>query len=64
MTQTEAEKRACMKYQAKLKAFTIRLKPDEMARYKAAADKQGLSFRSFVITAMDKATDSPIRENK
>lgn len=56
MPLTEAEKKACKKYQAKLKAFTIRLKPDEMARYKAAAERQGLSFRSFVITAMDKAS--------
>ena len=55
MALTEAGKRACKKYQAKLKAFTIRLKEADMERYKAAAERQGLSFRSFVIAAMDKA---------
>lgn len=55
MAQTESAKKACMKYQAKLKAFTIRLKPDELARYQEAAKRQGKTFRSFVIAAMDKA---------
>jgi predicted DNA binding CopG/RHH family protein len=52
---TEADKRACKKYQAGLKAFTIRLRPEEMDRYKQAAEKAGLTFRSFVLSAMDKA---------
>lgn len=55
MTMSEADKRACKKYQAGLKAFTIRLKPEEMERYKAAAEKKGMTFRSFVLSAMDKA---------
>lgn len=55
MPMTEADKRACKKYQAGLKAFTIRLRPKEMEKYKQAAEKAGLSFRNFVLSAMDKA---------
>ena len=55
MPMTEADKRAQRKYQATLKAFTIRLKPDELELYKAAAEKRGLTFRNFVLSAMDKA---------
>ena len=53
---TEAEKRACAKYQReKLKSISIRVKPEELARYKAAAEKSGMSFRAWIIAAMDKA---------
>lgn len=55
MPMTEADKKAQRKYQATLKAFTIRLRPEEMERYKEAAKKSGMTFRSFVISAMDKA---------
>jgi len=55
MPMTEADKRACKKYQAGLKAFTIRLRPEEMEKYKRAAEKAGMTFRSFVISAMDNA---------
>ncbi len=55
MARTEADKRAQKKYQATLKAFTIRLRPEEMERYKQAADKAGMTFRNFVLSAMDKA---------
>lgn len=55
MARTEADKKAQKKYQASLKAFTIRLRPEEMERYKQAADKAGMTFRNFVLSAMDKA---------
>lgn len=55
MPMTEADKRACKKYQAGLKAFTIRLRPEEMDRYKQAAENAGMTFRNFVLSAMDKA---------
>lgn len=51
---TEAEKRACAKYQReKLKSITIRVKPEELERYKAAAKKSGMSFRAWMMSAMD-----------
>jgi predicted DNA binding CopG/RHH family protein len=55
MAQTEAGKRACKKYQRTLKAFTVRLKPADLERYQEAARKQGKTFRSFILSAMDKA---------
>ena len=55
MAQSEAGKRACKKYQAKLKAFTIRLKPDDLTRYQEAARRQGKTFRNFILSAMDRA---------
>ena len=52
---TEAEKRACLKYQRSLAQFSIKLKPDELQRYKQAAEQAGMSFRAWVLSAMDKA---------
>jgi predicted DNA binding CopG/RHH family protein len=55
---TDAEKRACAKYQRnKLKAITIRVKPEELARYKDAANKAGMSFRAWIMTSMDMAIE-------
>lgn len=56
---TEAEKRACTKYQReKLKSISIRVKPEELDRYKAAAQKSGMSFRAWILMAMNKAIDN------
>lgn len=55
MPMTEADKKAQRKYQATLKAFTIRLRPEEMERYKRAAENAGMTFRNFVLSSMDKA---------
>ena len=55
MAQSEAGKRACKKYQAQLKGFHIKLKPEQLDRYKEAAARKGLTFRSFVLSSMDKA---------
>ena len=55
MAQSEAGKRACKKYQAQLKGFHIKLKPEQLNRYKEAAARKGMTFRSFVLNAIEKA---------
>lgn len=55
MARTEADKRAQRKYQATLKGFHIKLKPEQLDRYKEAAAQRGMTFRGFVLSAMDKA---------
>ena len=52
---SEADKRAQKKYQAQLKGFHIKLKPEQLERYQQAAQKKGMTFRGFVLSAMDKA---------
>ena len=52
---TEAQKKACLKYQKKLGQISIRLPKDELKRYKEAAQKEGMPFRAWVLQAMDKA---------
>lgn len=52
---TEAEKRACLKYQKKQGQINIRIKPEILAKYKAAAEKANMSFRAFVLMALEKA---------
>ena len=49
---TEAQKRAALKYQKSLGQFAIRLPKQELARYKQAAQKAGMSFRAWVLRAM------------
>ena len=49
---TEAQKRAALKYQKKLGQVNIRLPKEELKRYKAAAEKAGMSFRAWVLSAM------------
>lgn len=51
---TEAQKRAALKYQKKLGQFSIRLPKPELTRYKRAAEKAGMSFRAWVLSAMEK----------
>lgn len=55
MATSESQKRANKKYHEKLVAFTIRMKPDELERYKKAAETAGQSFRGFVLAAMNAA---------
>jgi predicted DNA binding CopG/RHH family protein len=52
---TEADKRAQKKYQATLKSFNVKLKPEQLERYQQAAQTKGMTFRGFVLAAMDKA---------
>lgn len=56
MATSEAQKKATRKYQASLKTFTIKLKPEVLERYQQAAKKQGKTFRNFVLSAMEAAT--------
>lgn len=55
MAMTEAQKRAVNKYQKTLGQFSIRIPKEELERYKQAADKAGMTFRAWVLNAMDKA---------
>jgi len=52
---TEAEKQACLRYQKKLAQINIKLKPEDVAKYKQAAEQAGMSFRAWILQAMDKA---------
>lgn len=52
---TEAQKRAALKYQKTLGQFAIKLPKQELARYKAAAEKAGMPFRKWVLAALDNA---------
>lgn len=52
---TNAQKKACLKYQRSLGQFAIKLPKQELARYKEAAEKAGMPFRAWVLNAMDKA---------
>lgn len=52
---TDAQKKASMKYQKENQvAITIRVRPEERARIKAAAEAAGESFRGFILDAIDK----------
>ena len=55
MARTESEKKAQKRYQAQLKGFHIKLKPEVLERYQQAAARKGMTFRSFVLSSMDKA---------
>ena len=55
MARTEADKRAQKKYQSTLKGFHIKLKPEVLEKYQQAAAQKGMTFRSFVLSSMDKA---------
>jgi predicted DNA binding CopG/RHH family protein len=52
---TAAQKRAALKYQKSLGQFSIKLPKQELERYKQAAEKAGMPFRAWVLSAMDKA---------
>ncbi len=52
---TAAQKRAALKYQRSLGQISIRLPKQELARYKQAAEQAGMSFRAWMLQAMDKA---------
>ena len=52
---TAAQKRAALKYQKTLGQFSIKLPKQELERYKQAAEQAGMSFRAWILQAMDKA---------
>lgn len=53
MAMTEAQKRAALKYQRSLGQISIKLKKSQLEAYKAAAERAGMPFRAWVLTAMD-----------
>jgi predicted DNA binding CopG/RHH family protein len=53
MAMSEAQKRACSKYQKTLGQISIRLSKDQLEIFKSAAEKEGMTFRSWVISAME-----------
>lgn len=55
MPRPEAVKKAQKRYQATLKGFHIKLKPEVLERYQQAAARKGMTFRAFVLSSMDKA---------
>jgi predicted DNA binding CopG/RHH family protein len=55
MAMTDAQKRAALKYQRSLGQFSIKIPKQELERYKQAAEKAGMPFRAWVLSAMDKA---------
>lgn len=55
MAMTDAQKRAALKYQRSLGQFSIKIPKPELARYKRAAEKSGMTFRAWVLTAMNDA---------
>lgn len=52
---TNAQKKACLKYQRSLGQISIRLPKQELARYKEAAEKVGMPFRAWVLSQLKKA---------
>lgn len=56
MAMTEAQKRAALKYQKTLGQFSIKLPKTELEHYKKAAEKTGMTFRAWVLNAMNNAS--------
>ena len=55
----EAQKKATVKYLDTLKEIRFRVKPDEFARFEAAASKAGYSsMRQFYLAAILKMVES------
>ena len=50
---TEAQKRAALKYQKTLGQISIRLPKDELRRFTGAAQKAGMPFRAWVLSALE-----------
>lgn len=52
-THKEQFRNNAKKYQSKLASFTIKIKPAVYNSYKAAAAKQGMSLRAFILEAIE-----------
>ena len=50
---SDARKNATKKYRATLKNISIQIKPAEYARITAAAEREGVPLRQFVLKAID-----------
>lgn len=53
MAYSEKQKEYTMKYLEKLKEVRFRVRPEEYERYKAAAEREGLSIRAFIMQAVE-----------
>lgn len=53
MAMTEAQKRACNKYQKTLGQISIRLPKEQLEIFKRAAEKEGMTFRAWVLAALE-----------
>ena len=53
MAYNDAQKKATEKYLKSLKNIGIRVKPEDYARYSAAASASGMSLRAFVLEAVE-----------
>lgn len=54
---TKAQKKATTDYLKKLSSISIRVKPEEAEKYKAAAEDHGMSLREFILTSMNEKID-------
>lgn len=52
-TYTDAQARATKEYLKKLVSISIRVKKEEKEKYDKAAEKAGMSLRSFILQSMD-----------
>ena len=50
---TDAQARATKEYLKKLAPITITIKKEEKDRYNKAAERAGMSLRSFILQSMD-----------
>lgn len=49
----EKQKEWSLAYQRQLKSFTIKMKAEDLERYKDMAERKGIPFRQFVLMAME-----------
>ena len=49
----EKQKNWSLAYQRSLKSFTIKMKVEDLERYKDMAERKGIPFRQFVMRAME-----------
>ena len=54
---SESKKKATKKYRATLKNISIQIKPAEYVRITAAAEREGIPLRQFVLRAIDEKID-------
>lgn len=63
MAYNEKQKERTMRYLAKLKEIRFRVKPDDFARYEAAAKKAGYtSMRQFYLDAIEEKIARSVAE--
>jgi hypothetical protein len=58
---SEAQGRATMKYQTKLKSYNLRMQPDEWQHYKTSADRLGVSVRQLFLQGADEFIENNLK---